>query len=119
MSGSLTLGGMADGLLSGQSTFGPSTITGNESISETINVELTANIDYTIKVPGAAVAFACFFTFQGQSGVELKLGSNLNATTGGFPVKAEGFLALPVAPGVTELKFRSATPPPTFQLVFI
>jgi hypothetical protein len=110
---------MADGLLAGQVTLGPWSMSGKEAISEVLNVTLTANVDYAVQVPSAAVAFACSFTFEGEAGPELKLGSNLNPTTGGFPVKAEGFMVLPLASGVTELKFRAATAPPVFQLAFI
>lgn len=119
MAGSLTLAGMADGLLAGQVIIGPNTMSGKEAISEVLNVELAANVDTVVKVPSQAVAFACVFTFQGETGSELKLGSNLSVTTTGFPVKAEGFLALPLASGTTELKFRAASPPATFQLFFI
>jgi hypothetical protein len=110
---------MADGLLAGQVTLGPWFMAGKEAISEILNITLTANTDYVVPVPNAAVAFACSFTFEGEAAPEMKLGSNLNATTGGFPVKAEGFLILPLAAGTTELRFRAATAPPVFQLAFI
>lgn len=119
MAGSLTLAGMADGLLSGQATFGPSTVSGTEAISETLNVTLEPNVDYVVKVPSAAVQFACFFTYRGEGGPEMKLGSNLNVTSGGFPIRAEGFVSGSIASGVTELKFKAASPPPTFQLCFV
>jgi hypothetical protein len=119
MAGSLTAGGMADGLLIGQVTLGPWSMSGKESISEVLSVTLTANVDFVVAVPSSAVAFACSFTFEGEAGPEMKLGSNLNPTTAGFPVKAEGFMVLPIASGVTELKFRAASAPPIFQLAFI
>ena len=65
------------------------------------------------------MAFACAFTYNGEPGAELKLGSNLSATSTGFVLSAQGFCALPLASGVTELKFKSATPPPVFQLTFV
>lgn len=119
MAGQLTLGGLADGLLIGELVIGPSTMAGTEAISEVFNVELAANVDYVVKVPAGAKAFACVFTFSGEPGPELKLGSNLSATTTGFATVAQGFLAFPVYSGVTELKFKSAAPPPTFQVTFI
>ena len=119
MAGSMNLTGMADGLLIGQVTIGPSTVSGKEAISEVINIELVANTDYSVKVPASAVQFACIFTFEPTNPAEVKLGSNLSATTTGFPVLAQGFLSLPIASGTTELKFRSASPPPVFQLVFV
>lgn len=119
MSGSLTLGGMADGLLIGQVTVGPATMAGAESISEVINCELVANTDFVVKVPVNARAFACIFTFSGESPPELKLGSNLSATSTGFATTAQGFLALPLYSGITELKFKAAAVPPVFQVVFI
>jgi len=119
MAGSLTLAGMADGLLIGQVTVGPNTMTGAESISEVINCELATNVDFVVKVPTNARAFACMFTFGGEAPPELKLGSNLSATSTGFVTTAQGFLALPLTTGVTELKFKAPSPPPVFQLVFI
>jgi hypothetical protein len=119
MPGSLTGGGMADGLLAGNVDLGPWFMAGKEAISEIINVVLEANVDTTVKVPLGATAFACSFTFKGEPGPEMKLGSNLNATATGFPVKAEGFLILPLASGCTELKFKAATAPPVFQICFI
>lgn len=119
MAGSLTLAGMADGLLIGQVTVGPNTMTGAESISEVVNCELTANVDFTVNVPANARAFAAMFTFSGESPPELKIGSNLSPTSTGFVTTAQGFLALPLTTAVTELKFKSASPPPVFQIVFI
>jgi hypothetical protein len=119
MAGSLNLGGMADGLLIGQVTIGPSTVSGKEAISEVISITLEANVDFVVKVPTNAVQFACIFTFEPTNPGEVKIGSNLSATTTGFPVLAQGFLSLPLTSGTTELKFKSATPPPVFSLVFI
>ena len=118
MAGTLTLGGMADGLLSGQVTVGPFSMNGKQAISEVINVELAANVDTAIKVPPEAVAYAVSFAFV-SSPAEVKLGSNLSATSTGLSVLAQGFIALPLNTGVTEVKFRSPGPPPTFQLIFI
>jgi hypothetical protein len=119
MAGSLTLSGMADGLLSGQVTFGPSTMAGKVANSEILNIELVANTDYVVKVPSEAVAFGVFFTFEATSAPELKLGSNLSATATGFPVPAQGFACLPLYLGTTELKFKAVSPPPVFQLAFV
>lgn len=119
MAGSLTIGGMADGLLIGKVTIGPSTMTGAEAISEVINLELVANVDSVVKVPPGATAVAVIFTFAATSAAELKLGSNLCATATGFPVPAEGWLCLPLTSETTELKFKSAAAPAVFQLVFI
>jgi hypothetical protein len=91
---------------------------GKQAISEIINVELAANVDSSFKVPPEAVAYAVSFSFVG-SPAEVKLGSNLSATATGLVVNAQGFVALPLGSGVTEVKFRSTGTPPTFQLIFI
>jgi hypothetical protein len=119
MAGSLTLGGMADGLLAGQITIGPSTIAGKAANSEMLNVELVANIDTVVKVPPEAVAFAVLFTFAATSPAEVKIRTNLNNADVGLPVPASGWLQMPVASGVTELKFKAASPTAFFQLVFV
>ena len=117
MAGSLTLGGMADGLLAGELVIGPASMNGKQAISEVLNVILAANVDSTIVVPSEAVGYCCIF--EGSSAAEIKIGSNLIGTANGMPVSAQGFLALPLWSGITELKFKSAAPPSMFQLVFI
>ena len=119
MAGSLTLGGMSDGLLSGQSTFGPNTVNGKRAIGETLEVTLEANVDYTVKIPSEAVQWAAFFPFTGSIAAEVKVGSNLVATASGMPVLAQGHVSVPLASAITELKLKSASPPPAFQLVFV
>jgi hypothetical protein len=119
MAGSLTLGGMADGLVAGQVTVGPSTMTGKQAISEVINLELEANVDKKIAVPPEAVAFAFLFTFTGSEGPEVKLRTNKNEADGGFPLIAQGWGAMPLAAGIKELIFKAATAPKLFQLVFV
>jgi hypothetical protein len=118
MAGTLSLGGMADGLLVGQVIIGPSTMGGKAAISEIINVSLEANVDFAIKVPAEAVAYAVTFTFA-SAPAEVKIGSNLITTTNGMPVPASGWLCNPLYSTITELKFKAATPPSIFQVVFI
>jgi hypothetical protein len=119
MAGSLTLGGMADGLLIGQVTVGPSTVAGKAAISEIINCELTPNTDFVVKVPPEAVQFAGIFTFSGETATQVTLRTNLNAGDTGLPVPAQGWFSMPVGSGVTELRFKASSPPPVFQLTFI
>jgi hypothetical protein len=119
MAGSLTLGGMADGLLIGQVTVGPSTVSGKAAISEIVNCELTPNVDFAVKVPPEAVQFAVVFTFTGGEAPAVTLRTNLNTGDTGFPIPAQGWFALPVASSVTELRFKTSAPPPVFQLTFI
>jgi hypothetical protein len=118
MAGTLTLGGMADGLLVGQETVGPLSMNGKRAIGKIEEVTLEANVDYTIKVPSEAVAYAISFTFT-TSSPEVKIGSNLVMTTNGMPVPSQGFFAAPLLSTITELKFKAATPPSAFQLIFI
>jgi hypothetical protein len=118
MAGTLTLGGMADGLLIGEVVIGPASMNGNQAISEILNLTLEAKVEQSVKVPSEAVAFACVFTFVALSGApSVKLGSNLVAV--GYPIPARGWLALPIESGTTELKFKSETATSMFQLVFI
>ena len=119
MSGTLTLGGMADGLLIGQETVGPLSMNGKRALGKIEEVTLEANVDYVIKVPSEAVAYAIAFTFSASSSPEVKVGSNLVTTTNGMPVPSQGFFAAPLLSTITELKFKAVTPPSAFQLVFI
>lgn len=118
MAGTLTLGGMADGLLVGQETIGPLSMNGKRAIGKIEEVTLEANVDYVVKVPSEAVAYAVTFTFA-SSAPEVKVGSNLVTTANGMPIPAQGFMAAPVVSGMTELKFKAVSPPSVFQLVFI
>src|SRR5271169_1207513 len=117
MAGSLTLGGMAYGGASGGLPYGPSTVSGKRIIEEVIEVVLEANVDYVVKIPVEAVQWVAFFGV-GSSAPEVKVGSNLVTTANGMPVAAQGFSSNPVASGMTELKFKSASPPSSFQLAF-
>jgi hypothetical protein len=110
---------MADGLLIGQITVGPSTVSGKAAISEVVNVELVSNTDFVVKLPPEAAQFAGVFTFTGESAVEVKLRTNLNNGDAGLPIPAQGWFSLPVYGGVTELKFKASAVPPVFQLTVI
>ena len=120
MAGALTLGGMADGLLIGQTIIGPNTMAGKRAIGEILEIELVANTDYTIKVPSEAVAYAISFTFSSSgAATEVKVGSNLVATTNGMPVPAQGWMVVPIISGLTELKLKAPSAPAAFNLTFV
>jgi hypothetical protein len=119
MAGSLTLGGMADGLLIGQVTVGPNTVSGKAAISEIINCELAPNTDFVVRVPGEAVQVAGIFTIGGEQVSQVTLRTNLDSGDTGLAMLAQGFFSLPLASGVTELRFRAVSPPDTFQVIFI
>ncbi len=118
MAGTLTLGGMADGTAAGNLDFGPNTVNGLRIIGKVVEVKLEANVDFTITVPSEAVQWAAFFN-TAASAPEVKVGSNLIATTSGMPVSAKGHLSVPVAAGMTELKLKAASPPEPFNVVFV
>ena len=118
MAGSLTLGGMVAGLPSGNMDFGPASVNGKRTIGDVIEVLLEANVDYVVKIPSEAKQWAVFFV-TASSAAEIKVGSNLVTTTNGMPVAAQGFASNPVPSGMTELKFKSPSPPSSFQLAFI
>jgi hypothetical protein len=119
MAGSLTVGGMADGLVIGQVTIGPSTMTGKQAISDVVNIELAANTDFKVSVPPEAVAFAFLFTFSGSEAPEVKLRTDKNEGDGGYPLIAQGWGAMPLAASIKTLIFKAATAPKLFQLVFV
>jgi hypothetical protein len=55
MAGTITIGGEANGLLSGAKTIGPLTITGSAVVGEVLDVTLSAG-NNTIAVPSTATA---------------------------------------------------------------
>ena len=118
MSGSLTLGGMCDGLNSGEIVVGPTSVNGKRVIGSLTEVNMEANVDYVVKVPTEAVQwFMCFGT--ASSAPELKVGSNLVTTTNGMPIAAQGFASCPLYSSVTELKLKATSAPVAFQLGFV
>jgi hypothetical protein len=111
---------MADGLLIGQTIIGPNTMAGKRAIGEILEVELVANTDYVVKVPPEAVAYALSFTFNSTgAATEVKVGSNLIATTSGMPIPAQGWMVAPIFSSITELKLKAVSPPAAFNLTFI
>jgi hypothetical protein len=111
---------MADGLLIGNIDIGPLTIAGKRAIGEVLEVTLEANVDYVVKVPSEAVAYALTFTFNTTgAATEVKVGSNLVTTANGMPLAAQGFFAAPLLSSITEVKFKAVSPPSAFQLVFV
>ena len=118
MAGSLTLGGMADNTAAGNLDYGPSTVNGKRVIGQINEVKLEANVDLVLKVPSEAVQWAAFFS-TASSAPEVKVGSNLITTANGMPVASQGHLSVPIYSSVTELKFKAATPPEPFFVIFI
>ena len=120
MAGTLTLGGMSDGVLVGEIVIGPNSINGNRAIGDVLEITLEANVDYTVKVPSEAQAFAVIFSYgKGGTAGEVKVGSNLVATANGFPIPSESWFGGRLWSGITELKFKAASPPAAFNLVFV
>lgn len=119
MSGTLSLVGMADGLLIGNVDVGPVTTNGKRVIGEILEVQLEANVDYVVKIPSEAVSYALVFTFSTVTPGEIRVGSNLVATASGMPVATTSWFKTDVPSGMTELKFKASAPPAAFQLIFI
>lgn len=116
MAGTLTISGMAAGLLTGQKTIGPITMTGNQVIGQITDLTLAAG-DNTIQVPSGATAVLIELGATNTS--ELKLRTNLDNTDGGAPFGPTGFVVWPLYTGTTSLIINAASSGGTIELSFI
>lgn len=104
MSGSLTIGGYAEGP-TGQIDVGPVTMTGSNVIGQVDSFELALG-DNTVGVPHGAVAVVVVFTAI-YEGPEVKLRTNLNPLEAGLPMTGQGFAVIPLTTGTTSLILHS------------
>jgi hypothetical protein len=116
MAGTLTIGGLAAGLLTGQKVIGPVTMTGSAVIGTVTDLTLASG-DNTIAVPAGATAV--MIELPASSVVELKLRTNLNSSDAGTPFGPSGFVVLPVYSGTTSLIVNAASGGGTIEASFI
>lgn len=100
MAGTLTVTGLATGLLSGEKVIGPITMSGQATVGEIRDVNLTAG-DNTIPIPAGATA--AVVVVQPTSGITFTLRTNLNSTDAGLPFGPTGWSVLSLASGITSL----------------
>jgi hypothetical protein len=115
MAGTLTVSGLAAGLLSGEKVIGPLTMTGGATIGTIIDAALASG-DNTIAIPAGAVA--CVVVLPASGTVTVKVRTNANSGDGGLPIGATGYVVFPIASGVTSL-IVNATGSTTAELSFI
>lgn len=106
MAGSLTIGGMSAGLLSGEKIIGPITMEGNRVIGQIDDVPLVVG-DNTILAPPGKTAVCIAFTPAFEA-PEVRIRTNLNASDSGLPILATGFSAFTLPAGVTSLILHAA-----------
>lgn len=99
MAGTLTVAGLASGLLSGEKTIGPITMVGSAAIGEIRDLSLASG-DNSVPVPAGATAVV--IAAPAGTGT-LTLRTNLNAADGGLPFGPAGWLAMPLIAGTTSL----------------
>jgi len=100
MSGTLTVTGLATGLLSGEKVIGPITMSGTATVGEVRDLVLAPG-DNTIPVPAGATA--AVVVLAATSGITFSLRTNLNSTDAGLPFGPTGWSAIALASGTTSL----------------
>lgn len=117
MAGTMTLTGLASGLLSGSKDIGPYTMSGEAEIGQITDVTLATG-DNTFTVPSGAVAVAIFVPSTNTA--ELKVRTNLNSGDAGLPVNPSGpWAAWPLYTGTTSVIVNAASGGATIELTFI
>jgi hypothetical protein len=120
MTGTMTLSGASQGLVSGGKTIGPATMTGTAAIGEIIDATLSSG-DNTFQVPTGAVAIA--FASMSTPTVTVKLRTNLNLSDAGLPISpvaTQGWwVACPLANGCTEVILNAGGSVAGIELSFI
>ena len=117
MAGQLTLGGGATGLPGGQIKFGEITVASSKGKPELQNIELEAGTELKVKLPPESTQYALGFEFQ-SGPPTLTIKTNV-AGDGVMTIPAIGFFSAPIAATATELAFKAAVAPKSFQLYII
>jgi hypothetical protein len=117
MAGSLTIGGLAAGIPSGEKILGPITLAGSNTIGTVEDRELVTG-DNTFEVPKGAAAVLVAFPFVSEA-PEVKIRTNLDPLDSGLPVLGTGFAAWAIPPGVTSLILHSSGSTGLVELSFI
>lgn len=118
--GTVTLTGLSAGLASGEKIIGPVTYTGTTpGVGEIIDSSLASGDNDFAVPPGASF----LVLFLGSSpGVTVKVRTNLNSGDAGLPVApygGSGFVAFPLASGVTTVILNASAGLTGIELSFI
>lgn len=116
MAGTLTITGLAAGLLSGEKVIGPLTLTGSAVVGTILDEPLAAG-DNTIAVPSGATAALVVLPSGNTSA--LKLRTSANPADTGVPFGPTGWLVLPIASGVSSLIINAASQVASIEVSFI
>lgn len=116
MAGTLTVGGLASGLLTGQKIIGPLTDTGSATVGQVTDLSLASG-DNTLSVPAGATHV--LIELPATNALELKIRSNLNASDGGLPIGPTGWVKVPLFTGTTSLIINAAGSTGTIEATFI
>lgn len=116
MAGTLTVTGLAAGLLSGEKVIGPLTLTGSALIGTILDEPLAVG-DNTLAVPEGAAA--CLIVLPSANTSVLRLRTSTNPADTGVPFGPSGWLVLPIASGVTSLIINTASQVAGIEVSFI
>jgi len=120
VSGTLTLGGMSAGLVSGEKVLGPVTMTGSNTVGQITDASLSSGDNVFTLPPSGAVAVAILL---GQApAVTVTYRTNLDSGDTGAPiapVSGVAFAVLPLPTGVTEIILNASESLPGIELWFI
>jgi|ERR1700733_2830184 len=116
MAGSLTISGLEAGLLTGQKTIGPITMTGSSVIGQITDLPLVAG-DNTITVPSGSSEI--LIVLPATNTVELKIRTNLNSGDAGMPLGPTGFVTWPIFTGTTSVIVNAASTTGMIEATFI
>lgn len=119
MAGTLTVSGMAAGLVSGEKLIGPVTTTGDNVIGQIDDATLNSG-DNTFSVPSGAIKVAIFLS--SAPAVTVKIRTNLNSADAGLPiapVSGTPWFVMDLVTGVTEIILNSSGSLPEVELTFI
>jgi hypothetical protein len=117
MAGSLTISGLAAGLVSGQKIIGPNTMVGSATVGQVTDYTLTTG-DNTFTVPTGAYAVAVFLPSTNSSAITVR--TNLDSGDTGLAVNPVGpWFVWPFASGTTSLILHAAAGGAVIELSFI
>jgi hypothetical protein len=114
MAGSLTVGGLATGLPTGQKQIGPLTMQGSALIGTTLDVTLATG-DNTLAVPANAAAVVLAVPSNNTATLKVRT----NADSGGLSLGLSGFLVVPLPAGATSVIVNASAGGTQVEATFI
>jgi hypothetical protein len=115
MAGTLTVGGSVNGLLSGQKTIGPVTMTGTALVGQITDLTLQAGANVFTVPTGAAAVMIALSPTNSQT---VKVCTSLD-TAPGVSVGPTGFVVFPIPSGASSVTLTVAGAGPSVELSFI